>query len=283
MRPFHATTTPSRSWRALSPFLMAVALLCLGDAAQAQAAAGTVTHLSGLLTARRDDGSTRLLAARSVVHEGETLVTGADTYMEVQFLDDATLTMGPDSQVQVTQYSWNPDAPTADRVLLELQRGVLRSETGRLGKRNHEAIRIKVPGGEIGVHGTTFLAQSVPTGPTPAARPTSPPASSATQPASNSLLSSCRRILECSSRHRLPSVHFRIAVRRRTSRVAWTAWCAEDEVAPEGGVGVTRELTSDVLQLHQDLPGTTFNVARLPGRRRTLLLTFRQSHRGTCR
>jgi len=92
--------------------------------------------------------------------------------MEVQFLDDATLTMGPDSQVQVTQYSWNPDAPTADRVLLELQRGVLRSETGRLGKRNHEAIRIKVPGGEIGVHGTTFLAQSVPTGggaPTPAA------------------------------------------------------------------------------------------------------------------
>jgi hypothetical protein len=172
MRPFHATTTPSRSWRALSPFLMAVALLCLGDAAQAQAAAGTVTHLNGLLTARRDDGSTRLLAARSVVHEGETLVTGADTYMEVQFLDDATLTMGPDSQVQVTQYSWNPDAPTADRVLLELQRGVLRSETGRLGKRNHEAIRIKVPGGEIGVHGTTFLAQSVPTGggaPTPAA------------------------------------------------------------------------------------------------------------------
>jgi len=172
MRPFHATTTPSRSWRALGPFLMAVALLCLGDAAQAQAAAGTVTHLSGLLTARRDDGSTRLLAARSVVHEGETLVTGAGTYMEVQFLDDGTLMMGPDSEVQVTRYSWNPDNPAADRVLLELQRGTLRSETGQLGKRNHDAIRIKVPGGQIEVHGTTFVAQSVPT--PPVAGPISP-------------------------------------------------------------------------------------------------------------
>jgi hypothetical protein len=172
MRPFHATTTPSRSWRAFGPFLMAAALLCLGDAAQAQAAAGTVTHLSGLLTARRDDGSTRLLAARSVVHEGETLVTGADTYMEVQFLDDGTLMMGPDSEVQVTRYSWNPDSPAADRVLLELQRGTLRSETGQLGKRNHDAIRIKVPGGQIEVHGTTFVAQSVPT--PPVAGPISP-------------------------------------------------------------------------------------------------------------
>ncbi len=162
MRTIHATTAPSRSWRALGPFLMAAALLCLGDAAQAQAATGTVTHLSGLLTARRDDGSTRLLAARSVVHEGETLVTGADAYMEVQFLDDGTLMMGPDSEVHVTRYSWNPDNPAADRVLLELHRGTLRSETGRLGKRNHEAIRIEVPGGEIAVHGTTFLVQAVP-------------------------------------------------------------------------------------------------------------------------
>jgi hypothetical protein len=151
---------------------MAVALLCLGDAAQAQAAAGTVTHLSGLLTARRDDGGTRLLAARSVVHEGETLVTGADTYMEVQFLDDGTLMMGPDSEVQVTRYSWNPDNPAADRVLIELQRGTLRSETGQLGKRNHDAIRIKVPGGQIEVHGTTFVVQSVPT--PPVAGPISP-------------------------------------------------------------------------------------------------------------
>jgi hypothetical protein len=171
MRTFQATTAPSRSWRAFGPVLMAFALLGLGGAAQAQDAVGTVTHLAGLSTARRDDGSTRLLAPRSVVHEGEVLVTEAGTYMEVQFLDDATLTLGPGSRVQVAHYSWNPDNPAADRVVIELLRGNLRSETGRLGKRNHEAIRIKVPGGEIAVHGTTVVAQSVPVGPNPTLAP----------------------------------------------------------------------------------------------------------------
>ena len=180
MRTFQATTAPSRSWRSLGPVLMALALLCLGDAAQAQDAVGTVTHLGGLSTARRDDGSTRLLAPRSVVHEGEILVTEPGTYLEVRFLDDAMLTLGPDSRVQVTRYSWNPDNPAADRVELELQRGTLRSETGRLGKRNHDAIRIKVPGGEITVHGTTFVAQSVPG---TSAAPSPPTPSLPTQPA----------------------------------------------------------------------------------------------------
>ena len=179
MRTFQATTTASRSWRGLGSFLMAAALLCLGDVARAQDAVGTVTHLAGLSTARRDDGSTRLLAVRSVIHEGETLATESDTYMEVQFLDDATLTLGPASRAQVTRYSWNPGHPAADRVVLELLDGSMRSVTGRLGKRNHEAILIMVPGGEIAVHGTDIVVKAVlpvpsmPSMPTPAPAPAS--------------------------------------------------------------------------------------------------------------
>jgi hypothetical protein len=166
MHLFHASNSRSHVSRALGPVLVCAGLLGLTGTAQAQAPAGDVTHLSGLLTARRDDGSTRLLATRSVVHEGESLVTGADSYMELRFLDDAVLVMGPDSQVHVTRYSWNPDRPADDSVVLEVQRGSVRSETGRLGKRRHEAIRILVPGGEIAVHGTTFVVQYVapPTG-----------------------------------------------------------------------------------------------------------------------
>ena len=165
MRTLHCTTALSRSWRGLGSFLVAATLLCLGDAARAQDAVGTVIHLSGLATARRNDGGTRLLAARSVIHEGETLVTEADTYVEVEFLDDATLTLGPASRAQVTRYSWNPEHPAADRVVLELLDGSMRSVTGRLGKRNHEAILIKVPGSEIAVHGTDIVLQTVPQAP----------------------------------------------------------------------------------------------------------------------
>jgi hypothetical protein len=179
MRTLQATTTPSRSWRGAGSLLLAAALLCLGDAARAQEAVGTVIHLSGLTTARRDDGSTRLLAAQSVIHEGETLVTQADTYVEVEFVDDATLTLGPASRLQVTRYSWNPEHPAADRVVLELLDGRMRSVTGRLGKRNHDAILIKVPGGEIAVRGTDLLVQSVSPG---LAVPTSPMAATVAAP-----------------------------------------------------------------------------------------------------
>lgn len=161
MRTLPGNSAPSRSRRAPGSFLLLVALACLGDAAQAQDAVATVTHIAGLSTARRDDGGTRLLAARSVIHEGETLVTEPDTWLEVQFVDDAVLVVGPASRVQVARYSWNPEHPAADRVVLELLSGSLRSETGRLGKRNHDAILVKVPGGEIAVHGTTFVAQSM--------------------------------------------------------------------------------------------------------------------------
>jgi hypothetical protein len=144
---------------------MAGMLLCVGGAAHAQDAVGTVTHVSGLTTARRDDGSTRLLAARSVIHEGETIATEADTYLEVEFADEATLILGPASRVQVARYAWNPERPAADRVVLELLDGSMRSVTGRLGKRNHDAIVIKVPGSEIAVHGTDFVVQTVPSTP----------------------------------------------------------------------------------------------------------------------
>jgi hypothetical protein len=187
MRTLPVKTAPSRSWHGIGSSLMAAMLLCLGGAARAQDAVGTVTHLSGLTTARRDDGSTRLLAERSVIHEGETIATEADTYVEVEFVDDATLILGPASRMQVTRYSWNPEQPAADRVVLELLDGSMRSVTGRLGKRNHEAIRVKVPGSEIAVHGTDFIVQSVPltlSAPSMSALLSTPPVPSTTPRAS---------------------------------------------------------------------------------------------------
>jgi hypothetical protein len=153
--------------------LCVLAALCLAPTAQAQAVVGTVTHLSGLLTATRSDGSSKLLAIRSAVHEGDTLVTAADTYAKVQFVDDATLIMEPQSRLRVASYVWAPDSPAADHVVLELQQGGMQSETGLLGKRNHDAISIKLPDAEIKVHGTNFTALIVPV-PSAGASPTPP-------------------------------------------------------------------------------------------------------------
>jgi hypothetical protein len=159
--------TPNASRRGLR-LLPLLALLCALPAAHAQAVVGTVTHLSGLLTAQRADGGTKLIAVQSALHEGETLVTAADTYVEVQFVDDATIMLGPQSQLKIARYTYDPEHPATDRVLFDFLKGSLQSTTGKLGHRNHDAISFRMPdGSELKVHGTTFSALYTPAGAPP--------------------------------------------------------------------------------------------------------------------
>lgn len=60
--------------------------------------AGQVANLSGVLTAKRADGTTRLLAVHSEVMEGDLLITAADTYARIKMLDRAEVVLRPNSQ-----------------------------------------------------------------------------------------------------------------------------------------------------------------------------------------
>ncbi len=141
--------------------LLACVLLADDARAQSQANAspvGTVTHLSGVLTARHPDGSSRVLGVKSEIAEGDTLVTEQDSYARIKFVDNAEVVLRPTSQLQVSSYVYDADHPEHDRVELNLIGGGLRAVTGLLGKRNHDAIRFGTPGGEIQVRGTHFGA-----------------------------------------------------------------------------------------------------------------------------
>jgi len=70
------------------------------------AAVGTVTHLSGVLVAKRADGGTRLLSVKSPVSEGETLSTEQGTYARVKFRDDAEVVLRPSTQLKIDAYQY---------------------------------------------------------------------------------------------------------------------------------------------------------------------------------
>jgi hypothetical protein len=154
------------SWRAIRPLLAAALLLAGGDAAaQTNGAvpaptsvAGTVTHLSGLLTAKSSSGGSRILALKSEVMQGDTLITAQDTYARVKFTDDGELVLRPGSQLVVASYAYDAIAPAHDNVVLNLLKGGLRAVTGLVGKRNHDAVTINTPTATIGIRGTHFGA-----------------------------------------------------------------------------------------------------------------------------
>lgn len=136
--------------------LLAV-LLCW--AAQAFAAgAGTVTHLSGTLSVKRADGTTKLLAVKSEVFPGDVLSTAEGTYARVKFVDGGEVVLRPASQIKLDAYAFNDKQPENDNAVMSLLKGGFRAVTGLIGKRNHDNVHYSTPTATIGIRGTHFGA-----------------------------------------------------------------------------------------------------------------------------
>lgn len=157
--------------------LLWASLLCLGTA-RAGEVAGTVMQLSGPMMAKKADGKVKILALKSEIESGDTLVTEKNTYALVKFIDNSEITLKPATILVVEQFAFKPDQPDADRASFSLLTGGLRSQSGMLGKRNREKFALKTPVATIGIHGTNFIVQYL----NPAAGPVAPAATAPVLP-----------------------------------------------------------------------------------------------------
>lgn len=126
-------------------------------AAQA-ASAGQVTHLSGTLSAKRADGTSKLLAIKSDVAEGDTLSTEAETYARVKFADGGEVVLRPGTQLKIESYAYNEAKPESDNIVMNMFKGGLRAVTGLIGKRSREKVKFATETATIGIRGTHFGA-----------------------------------------------------------------------------------------------------------------------------
>ena len=138
--------------------LLFAAAATLSAVAHAAGSVGQVTHLSGVLTAKRADGSTKLLSVKSDVQEGDTLGTEQETYARVKFADGAEVVLRPGSQLKVAAYAFDQAKPESDNVVLNMLKGGLRAVTGLVGKRNRDAVTFATTTATIGIRGTSFGA-----------------------------------------------------------------------------------------------------------------------------
>ncbi|MBK9018498.1 MAG: FecR domain-containing protein [Sulfuritalea sp.] len=122
------------------------------------AAAGQITHLSGTLSAKRADGSSKLLAVKSEIAEGDTLSTEADTYARVKFADGGEVVMRPGTRLKIENYAYDAAKPESDNIVLSMFKGGLRAVTGLIGKRNRQKVSFQTETATIGIRGTNFGA-----------------------------------------------------------------------------------------------------------------------------
>ncbi|TAK46425.1 MAG: hypothetical protein EPO27_08035 [Betaproteobacteria bacterium] len=122
----------------------------------AWSAAGSVTHLSGAVVARRGDGQSQILSVKSEVREGDVIATAENSYARVKFGDGTEVVLRPNTQLKVDAFKYEEQRPREDNVLLSLLKGGLRSVTGLLAKRNAASFRVQAPNATIGIRGTSF-------------------------------------------------------------------------------------------------------------------------------
>ena len=106
--------------------ILGFVLLALFSGSVLAAGAGTVTHLSGTLSVQRGDGSVRILSQKSDVNPGDVLTTQRDSYAQINFVDGSSITMRPNTQVKVEQFTFVQDRPQAlphQRVIVGDQHG----------------------------------------------------------------------------------------------------------------------------------------------------------------
>lgn len=141
--------------------IAAFALLAACSLALAAQVAGTVVNLSGPLMVRKADGSTKVLAVKSEVEQGDTLVSEKNTYAQIKFIDNSEVTLKPGTTFKVEAFAYDSARPQADNASFTLVKGGLRSITGLLGKRNRDKFEMKTPTATIGIRGTTFVVQFI--------------------------------------------------------------------------------------------------------------------------
>lgn len=141
-------------------FLVLIVLLLTANFAQAAGVAGSVGYMSGTLVAQRADGTIKVLAQKSEVLAGDTLVTAKDSYAQVQMNDGAQMTLRPHSNLKIESYQFNKEEPKSDNAVLRLLKGGFRTVTGLIGKRGDpDAYKLHAATATIGIRGTDFTSR----------------------------------------------------------------------------------------------------------------------------
>jgi hypothetical protein len=98
------------------------------------------------------DGEIRTLALADDVYHNELIETEKDSATKLTFLDETTLTLGPDSSVVLDRFVFDPDPSRASFVMTATQ-GIFRFASGKLPK---NAYRLHTPAATIGIRGTVL-------------------------------------------------------------------------------------------------------------------------------
>ncbi len=118
---------------------------------------GVAGGVSGIVTANHPWGGapTRMSPGKTVYHK-DKIVTDSSGRMQVLLLDDTVFTIGPDSEIVLDEFIYDPGTQ-AGSIAASVTKGAFRFVTGKIGRENPGSMKINLPAGGGGIRGTDFI------------------------------------------------------------------------------------------------------------------------------
>lgn len=143
----------------MNPFYKLVILisLMLSTEVWAQQHAGLLKTVSGDVSIHR--GDTLVVAHPGVqLMNSDLLVTNSNSYAGITFTDGTTITIGPDTEFNISSYQFKPDVETY-AFSMYLKKGSAIYNSGKIGKLSPESVNLSTPRASVGVRGTRFIIE----------------------------------------------------------------------------------------------------------------------------
>lgn len=146
----------------LSTLIVTFPLITASAVAQPQVEAfvGEVSLVLGEAHRLSKTGVRESLRRGSEIFVGDQINTRSNGHVHVHFVDDALVSVRPNSQLLIQLYNYNADDPASSAVKFELNEGVTRAISGEAAKSARDRFRLNTPIAAIGVRGTDFVVSA---------------------------------------------------------------------------------------------------------------------------
>ncbi|WP_439814025.1 FecR family protein [Zavarzinia sp. CC-PAN008] len=148
-----------KAWQgAACAIVLLLAGPCLAQGASAESPIGKVRTLAGSVTIERD-GTSLTPAMGEPIFQQDVLVTGMNGSLGVVMIDDTVLSLGPDSELILSDYAFDSGAYEG-RMTADMRRGTLALTSGEIPKASPGALQVRTNRMIMGIRGTTILVSA---------------------------------------------------------------------------------------------------------------------------
>jgi hypothetical protein len=139
-------------------YILVVLGLLVPSYALAADSIGQIRNASGNVDVTRA-GAAQHAAVGEQVFQDDVISTGADGSVGITFADNSLISLGPNSELKLDQFQFNPAAHTGN-FDTSLNKGTLAVKSGMIVQQNPESMRIHMQAATLGVRGTEFVVRA---------------------------------------------------------------------------------------------------------------------------